>query len=272
MLSAIVMSAALSAIPGTPEAAVPFTEHDAWVVWTNDWFGVPAGEEKDNNRTNSFSGSYLSDSFAWSLDWSMLTDIEKEDGFRTRYGSRLDEMTFTVGLYERKRNMFYSYGIGARIRGNLAGDDVQNWWHTDASKGSKVDAEYETDEYGAVAYGMITHRVFKGEPINIFADDDRSPISGYVTLSAMVGMDADVSGDASFRIQIMSEQFDSMFFGLRYQYRETNGSPVLEKVAEFEDGMWYEYGFFVAHFLSITMRNATDGRGAVGAVNVLMDF
>lgn len=217
-----------AAIAGVPEAPVPGTMPQAWAGIANDAFGIVA--TPDDYRTNEMSLFVrLGSSFVAGIDHSMLTSVP--DGLRT------DEVTCTMGwLPMGDQRPWIVLGAGIKLVDDFEGENLQDWWHGVIGM-ERYDLAYEKDDPQALAYALINQ---------VWRQDERWGAAA--TASALITSGGEVQAECAgwgvARFQALCA-----WAGLRGRYRGGHmPTEVSGLVADFEEGVWCDYGFGIGWF------------------------
>jgi hypothetical protein len=99
-----------------------------WVELTDDdW---PSGNG-DDHRTFSFDGALGNDETRIGFGYDMLTKTDSD--------CRLDQLTLSISNKWAEDNWV---GLGLRYSGSIAGEDIQNFWHSTINQ-NQLDVQYE---------------------------------------------------------------------------------------------------------------------------------
>jgi len=115
-------------VSGLPEPPRPGPLPVVWLSTTNDLFGAELGDNPDDFRTAGATiGARFGSAWLAQIDYSILTDRAG--------GGRVDVLTATAGrvllgdAVGPVRRWWIAAGAGARVTGDLGGEDVQNGAH-----------------------------------------------------------------------------------------------------------------------------------------------
>jgi len=217
-----------AALAGVPEAPVPGTLPRAWLAVANDAFGIVA--TPDDYRTNQIALAVrITPALIVCADHSMLTAVPA--------GTRSDECTVTVGwLPGGDERPWIVLGLGMKWTGDLGGEDLQKQWH-DLIGMDRYDLTYEKDQPRGLAYALLSQVWWSGER------------TGWAVTTAALAttggeLQAEAVGWALYRRGRMTA-----WAGLRARYRGGDApTATADLVADFEDGLWCDYGIGVSWF------------------------
>lgn len=250
-----------AATPGTPENPIPTNVPHSWVTWSNDWLGMPSGKQADDNRTNGLTVVGNFNNFTFAVEHSMLTKIppsELLNGKRLFPGTRIDELYFSLGKWERLlETVHVNGGVGYRMRGDFFGKAAQNCGHKNAN-GLRVDAIYEDAQDTLYGYGLVNWQY------------ESLWTSASVVLDTRLEIASDVA--ALLLFQKDDDKFPGAWIGARYKYRNTDSCDVINAVASFENGLWFDFGINMGGYFSYSSSVKYDREGSIGYVTIQAEF
>lgn len=257
-LCCVIIGVLGAATPGTPENPIPTNVPHSWVTWSNDWWGIPQGKESDDNRTNGLTAVVNIKGYTFGIEHSMLTQIPLSvvsDG--KRHGTRIDEMYFSVGKWMSLGNTNINSGVGYRMRGEFSGQDTQNWWHT-TTHGTQVAAIYEDAQDTLYGYGLVNWQYE----------------SLWTSASMVIDTRLEIASDVAALILFQNDDddFPGAWIGARYKYRNTDSSDVIDAVASFENGLWFDFGINMGGYFSYSSSVKHDLDGSIGYVTIQAEF
>ncbi len=247
MIIASLIALQFAAIPGIPE--IPSGQEPHFIAaWSNDWFSFPSGMQQSNQsdlddyRTNGITLTGLTGPWRLYVDDSMLTSRALQ--------ARSDELTVTVGYDFISATM----GVGARLRGDYKGQQLQNWWHSQMSSG-EWHCAYASAQQDIVAYvtpWFVSH-----------------PITGRLTLdplgSLILATNTELAGDLGCHVTYNGEGINS-WFGLRYQWREGAQDELIRMIQKHERGLRIDYGFACHSGFSFSCIYDPNGATGIGTM------
>lgn len=245
ILAPFILTALTAALPATPDDR-PGKQADAWFVFGNDALGVPPGP--DDNRTAELTIGGQTAVWALVLDDSILTYFT--DPFQ-RQGARCDELT--LGAWWRPCVVWL--GAGVRVRGDLGGGSVQNWWHR-LGQGHTSEITYEGDTTWSPLIGVALRHSW--EWVGVVVD-------------GWLGADGDVMADAEARLWIHNDD-SAGWLGLRWQERHpgSQAGSVVRDVYHYEQGPWLSVGVRASNISFETRFGFWRGEG-VGALTISVE-
>lgn len=238
-----------AALAGVPEAPVPGTLPRAWLAVANDAFGIVA--TPDDYRTNQIALAVLiTPQVILCADHSMLTAVPA--------GTRSDEGTVTVGWLPGGDELpWIVLGVGMKWTGDLGGEDLQQRWHEVIGM-EEYDLAYETDSPRGVAYALLSQVWWAGER------------TGWAVTTAALAttggeVQAEAVGWALYRRSRMTA-----WAGLRARCRGGSApTRTAGLVADFEEGLWCDYGVGIGWFAFAGAYDPIDG---VSSGTITMDL
>lgn len=239
---AVVMALALAApaaaeVAGTPAAPRPGPLPLVWLGWSNDAFGGEVGDNTDDFRTSAFTGNLAVDRWVLVLDHSTLT---AKQGLPP---ARSDEFTATLGWLAvpgsaaaAEPGPWLAIGAGARWRGDLGGEAIQNGWH-DAIGVAEVDyLAYE--ESGCDGVGYLAGGGWIALPF--LPHGDRIALDGRAALLATT--DGKVQGEVEARLVARGRDGAVWFGGRGVTVLGSEPGIAARAVSDHEEGAWLVYG------------------------------
>lgn len=229
----LLLTAALAAVPGTPETPAPGDPPAAWLTWADDdlspteFFGGT-----DHRRTFQGTAGFVADPAVVVFDYSTLDD--------SRIGRRIDEVTLTVGALGRWRDRLIAahgaVGGGGRLRGNLGGNIVQRNGHA-LFNDEYSDSAYDGADDVALAYAYARLILAPAWPVG-----------AELVAPVAATSDGQVQADAEARLVARLAPAQA-WLGGRVQRRHGDpGSSPGAYTAEFEDGEFLTAGAALGWF------------------------
>jgi hypothetical protein len=253
MLECLVLAAALSAVPGTPENPAPGEPPTVWLTWADDDLS-PREFFGGTNHRRTFQGTagVVADPAVVVFDYSTLDD--------SRVGRRIDEVTLTAGLLGRWRDGIWAahgaVGGGGRLRGNFGGNIVQRNGH-DLFNDEYSDSAYVGANDVALAYGYGRGALGEGRPVML-----------EVVLPVAATSDGQLQADAEGRVVGRYAALQAWVGGRLQRRRGDTGSAPGDYTAAFEDGEFLTagaaIGWLSAHVLYRPDLDEDNLLGAIG--------
>jgi hypothetical protein len=199
-----------------------------WMAVANDCFGVVT--TPDDYRTNQVSlFARIGSGLIVGADHSMLTSVPS--------GIRSDELTLTAGWLPFGENRpWVVLGGGLKLVGDLGGESVQDRWHTVIGM-DRYHLAYEEDDTRAVAFALVNQSWLY-----------RDRVGAAASASSLVSSGGEVQAEAAAWGVARGASLTA-WAGLRGRARGGHEpTRVAGLVAEFEEGLWIEYGIGVGWF------------------------
>lgn len=237
-----------AAVPGIPEPPVPGPIPKFSLGWFNDWHAIPT-THSDDNRTNAFEIMIRHDDWVLKLDSAMLTSRD--------LGVRNDELSVTLGyIVANDISATIVLGGGVRLRGDLGGEGLQDWWHKNLND-VPLGLEYDRSQPSPILYTM---------------NHIRTPdVNGHVLefiVDAELLADAFAS-DIAIRdvVTLPDSGWAHVWLGPRFQIRgDWQDNQIGSEIAGFERGLWIDYGIQLGHF-SLCQRHAIGRSEGMGTIS-----
>jgi len=232
---------------------------------TNDNFGSSFGDEWDDLRTFGFHlQTWFLEDYCAMISYSGFTNRDKDDE-----RGRIDEMTITLG-----RTLLFAGGVGlggslvagggARVYGDLLGEEIQMGWHGLFEVHRSVDLPYESySAWSGVVYAAARGRYRRveqpSEVIFLFPPGQAEwALAGRVLVSTA----GEVEGSADVEWLLISGRTQTLI-GLKYRDSALpEESVTLQKTSRYESGFWLRHGTSVGPFFSEFTYQLTTGIGS----------